>query len=103
MWPTSEQWGIPRIEPLYPVERMVFSRTITEPTNLRGHVEREATTAAMFMKYSSQETRVSPMANLLAENRLARSPPGEVAGARLARRSVRSVGTDQPTAGPAIQ
>src|SRR5205814_6027205 len=30
-------------------------------TSLRGQVEREATTAAMFMKYSSQETRWSAM------------------------------------------
>jgi hypothetical protein len=34
-----------------PVDRMVRSRTITDPTNLRGHVDREATTCAMFMKY----------------------------------------------------
>src|SRR5437762_10776876 len=40
---------------------MVRSRTITEPTSLRGQVEREATTAAMFMKSSSQETRWSAM------------------------------------------
>jgi hypothetical protein len=45
------------MEPLYPVDRMVFSRTITAPTNLRGHVDRDATTLAMFMKYSSQEAR----------------------------------------------
>ena len=38
---------------------MVFSRTITEPTYFRGQVDREATTVAMFMKYSSQETRGS--------------------------------------------
>jgi hypothetical protein len=30
---------------------MVRSRTITDPTNFRGQVERDATTAAMFMKY----------------------------------------------------
>src|SRR3954447_22970926 len=59
MWPTSEQWGMPRIDPLYPVDRMVRSRTMTEPTNLRGQVEREATTCAMFMKYWSQGTRSS--------------------------------------------
>jgi hypothetical protein len=34
---------------------MVLSRTITAPTDLRGQVEREETTRAMFMKYSSQE------------------------------------------------
>src|SRR2546421_2247568 len=61
MCPTSVQWGIPRIDPLYPVDRMVRSRTITEPTYFRGQVEREATTCAMFMKYSSQETRASAM------------------------------------------
>jgi hypothetical protein len=36
---------------------MVFSRTITAPTNFRGHVDRDATTLAMFMKYSSQDAR----------------------------------------------
>ena len=46
------------MEPLYPVERMVFSRTMTAPTNLRGHVDRDATTFAMFMKYSSHEARL---------------------------------------------
>src|SRR4051812_38477345 len=65
MWPTSEQWGIPRMEPLYPVDRMVRSRTITDPTYLRGQVDREATTAAMFMKYSSQDTRWSAMTLVL--------------------------------------
>src|SRR3954468_24479397 len=59
MWPTSVQWGMPRIDPLYPVDRMVRSRTITEPTNFRGQVDREATTWAMFMKYWSQGTRSS--------------------------------------------
>lgn len=48
---------MPRIDPLYPVDRMVLSRTITAPTDLRGQVEREETTRAMFMKYSSQEAR----------------------------------------------
>lgn len=48
---------MPRIDPLYPVDKIVRSRTITEPTNLRGQVEREATTAAMFIKYWSQDTR----------------------------------------------
>jgi hypothetical protein len=67
MCPTSEQWGIPRIDPLYPVERMVFSRTITEPTYLRGQVDRDATTVAMFMKYSSHDTRWSAMRDRLAE------------------------------------
>src|SRR5512141_666541 len=38
---------------------MVLSRTSTAPTCLRSHVARVATTRAMFMKYSSQLTRVS--------------------------------------------
>src|SRR5665213_1508396 len=38
---------------------MVRSRTMTAPTNLRGQVERDATTCAMFMKYWSQGTRSS--------------------------------------------
>ena len=45
------------MEPLYPVDRIVRSRTMAAPTYLRGHVDREATTAAMFMKYWSQDTR----------------------------------------------
>ena len=45
------------MEPLYPVDRMVLSRTITAPTNLRAQVDRDATTLAMLMKYSSQEAR----------------------------------------------
>jgi hypothetical protein len=36
---------------------MVRSFTITAPTNLRGQVDREETTRAMFMKYSSQDAR----------------------------------------------
>src|SRR3982751_5484965 len=57
MWPTSEQCGIPRIEPLYPVDKMVRLRTSTAPTYLRGQVDRVATTCAMLMKYSSHEAR----------------------------------------------
>src|SRR5512142_1669349 len=59
MWPTSLQCGRPRIDPLYPVERIVLSRTSTAPTCLRSQVARVATTRAMFMKYSSQLTRSS--------------------------------------------
>src|SRR5215831_11186136 len=33
---------------------------MTAPTNLRGHVERVATTCAMLMKYSSQDARSMP-------------------------------------------
>src|SRR5580692_1083324 len=55
--PSSSQCGRPRIEPLYPVARMILSRTTTAPTNLRSQVERVATSRAMFMKYSSHETR----------------------------------------------
>src|SRR5579863_5862762 len=36
---------------------MLLSRTMTAPTNFRAHVERVDTSRAMFMKYSSQETR----------------------------------------------
>src|SRR5271155_5478161 len=36
---------------------MLLSRTMTAPTNLRSHVDRVETSRAMFMKYSSQETR----------------------------------------------
>src|SRR5512132_151238 len=59
MWPTSLQCGSPRIDPLYPVERIVLSRTSTAPPCLRSQVARVATTRAMFMKYSSQLTRSS--------------------------------------------
>ncbi len=48
--PTSSQWGIPRIDPLYPVERIMRSRTSNAPTCLRSHVEREETTRAISMK-----------------------------------------------------
>src|SRR5881296_4151181 len=58
-WPTSSQWGMPRIDPLYPVDRIVLSRTITAPTCLRSQVERLATWRAMFMKYVCQSTRRS--------------------------------------------
>src|ERR1051325_11169927 len=57
MWPTSVQCGIPRIEPLYPVDRIVRLRTMTAPTYLRWQVDRVATTCAMLMKYSSQDAR----------------------------------------------
>src|SRR5579872_2229926 len=36
---------------------MVLSRTMTAPTCLRSQVEREATSAAIFMKYWCQSTR----------------------------------------------
>src|SRR5438046_9125934 len=48
---------MPRIEPLYPVDRIVRFRTMTSPTYCRGHVERVATTCAMLMKYSSHDAR----------------------------------------------
>src|SRR5664279_2763963 len=58
---------------------MVFSRTMTAPTNLRGQVERDATTLAMFMKYSSQEARsgmgISTKKSTTAKDELLR-PPG---------------------------
>src|ERR1700730_17355047 len=65
--PTSQQCGIPRIEPLYPVDRIVRSRTITAPTCLRGQVERDATCPAMFMKYVCQSTRCSVIAGIMPE------------------------------------
>src|SRR6202162_1268199 len=55
--PTSSQCGRPRIDPLYPVERIVRSRAITAPTCFLGHVARVATCRAMFMKYVCQSTR----------------------------------------------
>src|SRR5580692_1485546 len=36
---------------------MLLSRTMTAPTNFRAQVERVETSRAMFMKYSSHETR----------------------------------------------
>src|SRR6266542_3610063 len=48
---------MPRIDPLYPVDKIVRLRTSTAPTYLRGQVERVATTCAMLMKYSSQDAR----------------------------------------------
>ena len=55
MCPTSSQWGSPRMLPLYPVERMVRSRTSTAPTCLRSQVARVETCLAMSMKYWSHE------------------------------------------------
>jgi hypothetical protein len=57
MQPTSSQCGRPGSEPLYPVDRIVLSRTITAPTCFRGQVERVAAWWAMFMKYVCQSTR----------------------------------------------
>src|SRR5918911_3691989 len=55
--PTSSQCGIPEGLPLYPVVRILLSRTTTAPTARRGQVERVATSWAMRMKYSSHEGR----------------------------------------------
>src|ERR671932_46477 len=55
--PISSQWGIPEGLPLYPVVRILLSRTTTAPTARRGQVERVATSWAMRMKYSSHEGR----------------------------------------------
>ncbi len=52
---------------------MVLSRTITAPTDLRGQVERDDTTRAMFMKYSSQEAR-SAMRPLYHDSVIIRRP-----------------------------
>src|SRR3989338_5894006 len=56
--PTSSQWGIPRMLPLYPVESIVLSLTITAPTCFLSQVLLVATCFAMFMKYCSQFTLV---------------------------------------------
>src|SRR5215210_6571890 len=56
--PTSSQCGIPEGLPLYPVVRILLSRTTTAPTARRGQVERVATWWAIRMKYSSHEGRV---------------------------------------------
>src|ERR687894_503063 len=55
--PTSSQCGIPEGLPLYPVVRILLSRTTTAPTARRGQVERVATSWAIRMKYSSHEGR----------------------------------------------
>src|ERR687894_1471984 len=55
--PTSSQCGIPEGLPLYPVVRILLSRTTTAPTARRGQVERVATSWAMRIKYSSHEGR----------------------------------------------
>src|SRR5215831_12831320 len=79
MCPTSSQWGIPRMLPLYPVERMVRSRTTTAPTCLRSQVARVATCFAMSMKYWSHE--------LLAMEGLNHPPPTSAPPRRLSKRA----------------
>src|SRR6266851_7058480 len=52
--PTSVQCGNPAGDPLYPVARILRSRTITAPTLARRQVERSATCRVIVMKYWSQ-------------------------------------------------
>src|SRR3989338_751573 len=54
MWPVSSQCGIPLMLPLYPVERIVLSLTISAPTCFLSQVLLVAISFAMFMKYCSQ-------------------------------------------------
>ena len=57
--PPAKQLTTPCGIPLWPVESMWRLRTITAATWRREQFEREATTPAMFMKYSSQQGRGS--------------------------------------------
>src|SRR6266481_9771200 len=52
--PPSLQFRVPRGVPLYPVEITRLSLTIIAATFRFMQFERDATTFAMFMKYSSQ-------------------------------------------------
>src|SRR5919108_6290113 len=52
--PPSLQLRVPRGVPLYPVEITRLSRTMMAATFRLMQFDREATTLAMFMKYSSQ-------------------------------------------------
>src|SRR3989442_7545140 len=52
--PPSPQFARPRGVSLYPVERTMRSLTTTAPTCRRTHVDRDAASSAMRMKYSSQ-------------------------------------------------
>ena len=46
----SRQWAMPEGAPLYPVDRIRLSLTITAPTDLREQVERLDTSSAISMK-----------------------------------------------------
>src|SRR5215470_13283772 len=52
--PPSLQFRVPRGVPLYPVDTTRLSRTMIAATFRFIQFDREATTFAMFMKYSSQ-------------------------------------------------
>src|SRR5215469_7386312 len=52
--PPSLQFRVPRGVPLYPVDTTRLSRTMIAATFRFMQFDREATTFAMFMKYSSQ-------------------------------------------------
>src|SRR6185369_9489072 len=52
--PPSLQLRVPRGAPLYPVEMTRLSRTMIAATFRLIQFERDATTFAIFMKYSSQ-------------------------------------------------
>src|SRR6185503_18134093 len=46
---------------------------MTAPTNLRSQVERDETTRAMFMKYSSQEARSAMVGRMIQLSRASRN------------------------------
>src|SRR5439155_22875301 len=52
--PPSLQFRVPRGVPLYPVEMTRLSLTMMAATFRLMQLDREATTLAMFIKYSSQ-------------------------------------------------
>lgn len=56
--PPSQQFVIPRGVPLYPVEMIRRSRTISAATCRREQLPRRATTCAISIKYSSQPGRL---------------------------------------------
>src|SRR6185312_10463948 len=60
---------------------------MTAPTNLRSQVERDETTRAMFMKYSSQEARSAMVACMIQLSRAGRNADvPQLWGGRCARR-----------------
>src|SRR2546428_3821178 len=63
--PPSPQFARPRGVSLYPVERTMRSLTTTAPTCRRTHVDRDAASSAILIKYSSHDGLiVSPCARL---------------------------------------
>src|SRR5215471_14506845 len=63
--PPSLQFRVPRGVPLYPVETTRLSRTMMAATFLLMQFDRDATTFAMFMKYSSQLGRWTSFSSLI--------------------------------------